>query len=156
MRIDESWYKRPASIAERTTSGGVIVRIESGKIYIALVREVGLYHYVLPKGGVEAGETLEQAAWREIQEEAGLTELQLISKLDVRERLDYRKRRWITAHYFLFLTEQVDGVPTDPKHHYKLAWAPLDTMPKLFWPEQQDLIQKNRDKIMALLQPQSP
>ncbi|MFB3040623.1 MAG: NUDIX domain-containing protein [Candidatus Poribacteria bacterium] len=151
--IDESWYKRPEGIRERTSSGGVVVRLENDKIHVALVGEIGVPDYVLPKGGVESGENLEQTARREIEEEAGLTSLKLIAKLGTRERLAYDKSCWITTHFYLFLTEQVDGVPTDAEHHYGLAWYPIDALPAIFWPEQRELIETNQDKIAALIKP---
>ena len=75
---------RPPGVSDRTSSGGVVVRIADGQIYVALVGELGLTERVLPKGGVEAGESLEEAARREIEEEAGLSSLELIEKLGVR------------------------------------------------------------------------
>lgn len=145
--IDSSWYTRPPGIRPRTSAGGVIVRQSETGPFIALVREADFPHFVLPKGGVEAGETLEQAARREIEEEAGLRELQLVRKLGECERLDFAKTRWITAHYFLFTTTQVDGVPTDNRHHYAVWWFPLDALPLMLWPEQVALIEANRETI---------
>ncbi len=149
--VDESWYVRPPGVPERTSTGGVSTRVEDGKILIALTRESGLSKYVIPKGGVEPGETLERAARREILEEAGITNLTLIGKLGVRERLDAYKKRWIIAHYFLFLSEQTYGEPSDAEHHYDPGWFPLDELPELFWPEQRELIETNREKIVRLV-----
>ena len=148
--IDESWYKRPPGVSDRTSSGGVVIRIADGQIYVALVGELGLTERVLPKGGVEAGESLEEAARREIEEEAGLSSLKLIEKLGVRERLSYDRVCWITTHYFLFVTEQAEGIPTDVEHHYELGWYPIEVLPAIFWPEQRELIETNRDKIVKL------
>ncbi len=148
--IDESWYKRPPGVSDRTSSGGVVIRIADGQIYVALVGELGLTERVLPKGGVEAGESLEEAARREIEEEAGLSALKLIEKLGVRGRLSYDRVCWITTHYFLFVTEQVEGIPTDVEHHYELGWYPIEALPAIFWPEQRELIETNRDKIVKL------
>ena len=153
--IDESWYKRPPGVSDRTSSGGVVVRIADGQIYVALVGELGLTERVLPKGGVEAGESLEEAARREIEEEAGLSSLELIEKLGVRGRLSYDKVCWITTHYFLFVTEQVEGTPTDVEHHYELAWHPIEELPAIFWQEQRELIETNRDKIVGLIEQDS-
>ena len=149
--IDESWYKRPPGVSDRTSAGGIVARIEDGRIYVALVGELGLTERVLPKGGVEPGESLEEAAHREIEEEAGLSSLELIEELGVRERLSYDKVCWITTYYFLFVTEQVEGIPTDVEHHYELAWHPIGALPAIFWPEQRELIETNRDEIVGLI-----
>ena len=149
--IDESWYKRPPGVRDRTSAGGIVTRIVDGQIHVALVGEIGLTERVLPKGGVEPGESLEGAAHREIEEEAGLSSLELIEKLGIRERLSYDRARWITTHYFLFVTEQIEGTPTDVEHHYELAWHPIEALPAIFWPEQRELIETNRDKIVRLI-----
>ena len=149
--IDESWYKRPTDVQDRTSAGGVVARIEDEQIYVTLVGELGLTERVLPKGGVEPGESLERAARREIEEEAGLSSLELIVKLGIRERLSYDRASWITTHYFLYVTEQVEGMPTDVEHHYELAWYPIGTLPPIFWPEQRELIETNREKIIGLI-----
>ncbi len=149
--IDESWYRRPPGILEHTSAGGVIVRRAHGQLYVALVREGGLPAYVLPKGHVEPGEALDCAARREIAEESGLTDLTLIDELAVRERLDYQKRSWKTTHYFLFVTRQAKGTPTDSAHHSEVEWFPIDALPPMFWPEQRELIEVNRAKITGLV-----
>lgn len=149
--IDSTWYQRPPNVPEHDAAGGIVARAANGRVYIALVGEKGLSKFVLPKGHVEAGESLEQAAVREIEEEAGLSQLTLLAPLGVRERLDFDKRTWKKTHYFLFATEQIDGTPTDKKHHYKAKWFLLDESPELFWPEQTQLIQKNRQKIERLI-----
>ena len=149
--IDESWYKRPPGVRDRTSAGGIATRIVDGQIYVALVRELGLMERVLPKGGVEPGESLEEAARREIEEEAGLSSLEVIEKLGIRARLSYDRACWISTHYFLFVTEQVEGIPTDVEHHYELAWHPIEALPAIFWPEQRELIETNCDKIVGLI-----
>jgi ADP-ribose pyrophosphatase YjhB (NUDIX family) len=145
--IDKTWYQRPPHARERTSAGGIVARLENDRVLIALAREADWPLFILPKGGVEAGESLETAARREIAEEAGLTDLHLLGKLGVRQRLSHDKTRWITVHYFLFATRQTDGAPTDTEHHYGLWWFPLDALPELLWPEQLELIQINTELI---------
>jgi 8-oxo-dGTP pyrophosphatase MutT (NUDIX family) len=111
------------------------------------VRGDGLAGHLLPKGGVDPGETNEQAARREIEEEAGLTDLRLRDTLGSRERLNFDRNRWQTTHYFLFLTAQIDGTPTDPRHAYDVEWFPLDALPPMFWPEQRALLEENSGRI---------
>lgn len=149
--IDESWYARPDGTRDRTSAGGVVARREAGRLLIALVREAAYPDYVLPKGGVKKGEDREQAARREIAEEAGLTDLTLLGDLGTRTRLSFSRKRWITTHYFLFTTGQRDGTPTDRKRRYVTGWFPLDNLPPFLWPEQKELIEKNRSRIEELL-----
>jgi 8-oxo-dGTP pyrophosphatase MutT (NUDIX family) len=149
--IDESWYRRPVGVPEHDAAGGIVARAEGDRFYVALVHESGLPLYFLPKGKVEAGENLEEAARREIEEEAGLSDLTLVGDLGERQRLDYAKRAWKKTRYFLFTTSQIDGVPTDRKHHYELEWHPLDNLPRLFWPEQQDLLVAGRRSLERML-----
>lgn len=153
MIIDQTWYIKPASIAEHVSCGGVVLRRDGDKLFIALVREDGFAEYILPKGHVELGETLEQAAIREIGEESGLTDLSLVSKLGVSQRLNLKKTSWGTMHYFLFTTKQTHGAPTDPHHSYALEWFPLDDLPHMFWSEQREMIEASRGRIKALVAP---
>jgi ADP-ribose pyrophosphatase YjhB (NUDIX family) len=149
--IDHTWYQRPPHVPEHVSAGGVVARLENDCVYIALVGERGLHGFVLPKGHVEPGESIEQAATREIAEEAGLSELTLIAPLGTEERLDFDKRSWKKTHYFLFLTNQSEGKPTDPQHDFEIQWFPLEAVPELFWPEQTQLIRNNRERINALI-----
>ena len=148
--VDESWYQRPAGMAEHLSAGGVIVRRQGDALYFAVVGEGEMQGYVLPKGHVERGEEIETAARREIEEEAGLSDLRLLAELGVCERMDFRKTGWKKTHYFLYLTEQAEGRPTDPNHAYVLTWLPLDGPLNLFWPDQRELIESNRQKIKEL------
>ena len=146
--VDASWYKRPPNTPGRTSAGGVVARLgEDDRVWVALTREPDWPLFILPKGGVEKGESLEAAARREIAEEVGLTDLHLLCKLGERERLDSERTRWITAHYFLFATRQVAGTPTDKAHHYQLSWAPIDALPSFVWPEQLELVQTHAPLI---------
>ncbi|RMF43848.1 MAG: NUDIX domain-containing protein [Anaerolineae bacterium] len=148
--IDETWYHKPAGMRERVSAGGVVVRRAAGQILVALVVEAGFSHYILPKGGVKRGETLEQAARREILEEAGLRNLLLLRPLGVRERLNFRKTRWQVTHYFLFECPHPGGRPTDAHHDYRCAWFPLDALPPMFWPEQRALLDGLRPDLESL------
>lgn len=65
-----------------TSAGAIILREIDGVLKIALAHHSRpIKPWVLPKGHVEDGESLEQAALREISEEAGLNSVQLITHL---------------------------------------------------------------------------
>ena len=149
VKIDESWYVKPAAIRERAAAGGVVVRREDGRLLVAFAREADFAGFVMPKGGVDEGENEEQAARREIAEEIGITDLKLLGDLGVRERLNFQKKRWVSTRYYLYLTEQVKGKPLDTVKHYTGAtWFPIDALPEMLWPEQRELIESNRGRII--------
>ncbi len=151
MKIDASWYKKPDDIPEYDSAGGVVVRIEKNKLLIAFIRDPQYEGYVLPKGRVEGKESLEETAKREIAEETGLNNLKLITKLGVKERLTFVKNEWKKIHYFLFLTDQESGTQNlQEKENYVLEWFDIDDLPSIFWPEQKELIEENKEKIIKL------
>ena len=100
----------------RKSAGGVVVGL-NGKVIV--VNQNG-DSWSLPKGHVDEGETALQAAKREIHEEAGVTELELVKKLGEYERPrigkdgqgdDATEIKQITM--FLFTTIQQDLEPID-------------------------------------------
>lgn len=63
-------------------AGGIVTKNIHGQEYILLViKKDGLLTF--PKGHVEAGEKIEEAAVREVEEETGLQDIQLGQKLGV-------------------------------------------------------------------------
>lgn len=141
LRIaDDSWYRRPPGLPDRTAAGGVVLRTEGDRRLVALTRARGVPGFILPKGGVDPGESLEDAARRETYEETGISRLRLIRKLGERGRLDLEKVRWTTVHWFLFETDQVEARPPDDAHP-SMGWFPLDELPEIFWPDQREWIE---------------
>ena len=153
--IDASWYTRPDGVEESVAAGGVVARLSDGEILIAVARERSYDTAVLPKGHVEDGEEIEGAARREIAEEVGVEDLKLLTKLDVKERLDFSKTEWKLTHYYLFVTDQVDVQPLEADVHTEMAWVPIDPVPDLFWPEQVELIRENLQEIKSYLLPKA-
>ncbi len=145
--IDHTWYERPLEVPEHTSAGGIVARREDDRVTIALGTQDGYTDFVLPKGHVDPGEDLMQAAVREIEEEAGFTDLQFMCELGHCERLDFRKEAWKITHYFLFLTRQIQVQPTESDRHDPPSWFDLDSLPDMVWPEQRKLIVHNREQI---------
>jgi 8-oxo-dGTP pyrophosphatase MutT (NUDIX family) len=73
-----------ASPSDSTFShaGGLVVRSDDGADRFLLVRSRDDRHWVLPKGHIDPGETAEEAAVREVAEEAGVV-AEIVSRLGV-------------------------------------------------------------------------
>lgn len=146
--IDDSWYKRPEGVDESIAAGGVVVRVERDRIYVAAAVEKGFDTYVLPKGHVDPGEDVEAAARREIAEEVGVQSMTLIDDLGTWERLDFGKTEWKITHYYLYLTQERDVKPLEADVHTEMKWLSLEETETLFWPEQRQLITDHKDRVV--------
>ena len=103
-----------------TSAGGIILRDVKGELKIALAqRRKNSKPWTLPKGHVDEGESLEQAALREIYEETGLLNVQLIKHLgsflreSIKSNGDVEQK---TIHFFLAYApvDKGSSAPTDP------------------------------------------
>ena len=110
-----------------TSSGGVVYRRTDGEARFLLIRDP-YANWGLPKGHIEGGETPEEAALREVAEETGLRELNVIAQLPTIDW--YFRDRGTLIHKFchFFLLESVGGEPV-PQHDEGITecvWRPLD------------------------------
>ncbi|MFH1036783.1 MAG: NUDIX domain-containing protein [Patescibacteria group bacterium] len=133
-------------------AGGVVRKIIGGNVHISLLRDLPKHNWFLPKGHAEKGETVEQAAEREIGEETGLRKLKLVRKLGIKKRFSYNKEEFKTIHYFLFdsLEDKKPGIIQTDEFDSKtleFKWFPLENLPKIFWQEQKEIIEKNLEFI---------
>ena len=76
---------------ELVSAGGIAVRNVDLQIDVALIKTSREGRWQLPKGHLDKGETPEQAAMREVREEAGIT-CEILEKVDV---IDY----WFIDRY---------------------------------------------------------
>lgn len=114
-------------------SAGIVVYRrdqESGKFLYLLLHYIG-GHWDLPKGKVEAEESLEQAAMREVFEETGLT----VSPLDgFSEPISYYYRgpdRELVDKSVTFFIGEVEGNPAVRLSEEHLAFEWLEIGPAL-------------------------
>jgi 8-oxo-dGTP pyrophosphatase MutT (NUDIX family) len=88
-----------------TSAGAIILREIEGELKIALAQHQRTDKtWVLPKGHVEEGESIEEATLREIHEEAGLDNVQLIKHLGTIMRESVKRDGDLeqkTIHFFL-------------------------------------------------------
>ena len=161
MARARSKSKRPGSESKikhrrEVSAGGLIWRRGDDSISVVLVRPAGRSTWVLPKGHLEDGETVAQAATREAREESGLT-VGVIEPLgeisyvySSRERNGSALTRIFKRVHF-FLMEHAGG---DPSAHDseidEVAWLTFDeALARATHPSEQALIAKARAMLDA-------
>jgi len=93
------------TISTATSAGAIILREVEGMLKIALAQhQRAIKTWVLPKGHVEGSESVEEAALREIYEETGLDNVQLIKHLGTIMRESLKSNGDVvqkTIHFYL-------------------------------------------------------
>lgn len=92
--------------ATETSAGGLIVSRYGTEWYILIMKDRG-GNWTFPKGKIEAGESHEEAARREIAEEVGISGLTTLAVLPASRYWYFRKgsiRK--TVHFFLFRAQR--------------------------------------------------
>jgi len=111
-------------MSRESSAGGVVVREREGTLELAVIQPRGRDIWALPKGHVDAGETPEQAAAREVLEETGLR-VQLEAPLgEISYVYQFRGRKiFKQVHFFLYryLEGEIDQI--DPKMRLEVARA---------------------------------
>lgn len=113
---------------EETSAGGLVVDHQGGTAVVALIGRLdrrGRLLWSLPKGHLEAGETAEDAAIREVEEETGIRG-RVVASLGT---IDYwfvaqDRRIHKTVHHYLL--EAAGGELSDADLEVdEVAWVPL-------------------------------
>ena len=117
-----------------TSAGGIVVRYESGQPWLVVGsrrRERDGRTWTLPKGTPNPGESRDQTAIREVEEETGL-EVRITGPLDSIEYWFVQSGTRIhkTVHYFLM--EPVGGDLARHDHEFdEVRWVPFATAPTM-------------------------
>lgn len=136
------------------SAGGIVVGPD-GKVVI--VNQNG-DSWSLPKGHIEQGETEEEAARREIYEETGLNEFEIIKKLGSYERptigkggIGEDKEHIKRITLFLCRTNQTELNPIDPDNP-EAAWLlPEEVVAKLHHQKDKEMYRKYLPEVKSLL-----
>jgi len=133
------------------SAGGVAFRVDGDRTEVALIR-THEGRWQLPKGWVEAGESHEQAAVREVREEAGV-ESELIGPI---ETIEYWYRSNYDAeparvHKFVhfFLLRYLRGTTDDHDDEVREArFVPLDdALAMLAFPAERRVVEQAREAL---------
>lgn len=112
------------AVIQEISAGGVVYKPEGQGRLLLIMDRYG--RWTLPKGKVEPGETVEEAALREIREETGI-QGRILGKVGETSYTyqDYRGTIDKTVHYYL--VEAVDGEPKPQITEVRdVRWFSLD------------------------------
>jgi 8-oxo-dGTP pyrophosphatase MutT (NUDIX family) len=131
-------------------AGGLVVNPTLGQI-IVITNQIGKQTF--PKGTCQDGESHEQTAKREIEEETGLSDFEITRRLGVIQRLGYTATKAdapsVIKRITMFhcITDQVDMHPV-ADDVFEARWRqPLDLVRTLTWPEELAFFEQYRATI---------
>lgn len=112
---------------ETKSAGGVVLNNKG----LVLVVSQGGTSWSLPKGHIEEGEDVLVAAKREIYEESGVTDLELVKDLGSYQRTAIdRPEELKTIYIFLFKTNEIELQPVD-SHNPEARWVEKEKVAEL-------------------------
>jgi 8-oxo-dGTP pyrophosphatase MutT (NUDIX family) len=129
--------RRGLPTVEETSAGGLVVDLggrPARAAIIARMNRAGRVEWCLPKGHLEAGETPEQAAVREIEEETGIRGriLDALGTIDYWFSVEGRRIHKLVHHFLLEATGGSLSIEGDPDHEaIDVAWVPLTELATL-------------------------
>ncbi len=114
-------YRPPQPV---TAAGGYVARAGRGEPEVLLIFRRGVWD--LPKGKLDAGETLEACALREVREELGIEALRLLHDLGTttHDYVEQGRYRVKTTHWFLMQTPATRFRPEAREGIEAVAWMP--------------------------------
>ena len=137
---------------ERVSAGGVAFRVVKGRTEVAIIRTASESRWQLPKGIIDKGETEQQAAVREVREEAGI-DCELLEKIDSIEYwyIDRWGEEPVRVHKYVhfFLMRYESGDIAEHDHEVEeVRWADIDEATEtLAFPAEQAIARKAKSMI---------
>lgn len=140
-----------------TSAGGVLINHEN-KIF--LTRKIERNEWSLPKGGQEEGETLVQTAKREIEEETGFKDIELVSEEQIGhvyfEFLNPKTGNQSGKNVYFYLFRAIDEnqvhTPEMTKEGFEGRWMDFDKALELIAFENVKAVVENARRLLGKLQ----
>ena len=133
-------------------AGGVVFRNVARQIeYLLVTSNSNPERWIIPAGHIEAGESPDVAALREVAEEAGV-QANIIADLGSYQYQWYRHNRKILLDTHLFIMEYQATLITNPEGR-QVKFYPYEALLTLnLWEESKELIKKAHQKCTKLLE----
>jgi 8-oxo-dGTP pyrophosphatase MutT (NUDIX family) len=134
------------------SSGGIVLR-KTGDIFeMLLVFSTYFNSWLIPKGHVKDGETIEEAAVREVLEETGLTDVKMVSKVGIISRKSTELSKEVVdkdIHIFLFRTDSDTSSPKEnPEDLTITRWFSIDEgISSLYFEPDREFLIKHKSEL---------
>ena len=150
--MSSSRIEKDVPTLDQVSAGGVVYRTVDTGVEIVIVEMVPEMRWQLPKGIIDAGETNEEAALREVREESGI-DAKLIEPIDTIEywffanRDGKRTRYHKFVHFFLMSYESGDVADHDDEVA-EARWVSVEeALRMLEFKSERDLVRKADEMI---------
>jgi 8-oxo-dGTP diphosphatase len=131
--------------AEVKAAGGVVWRRAGDTVAIAIAHRPRYDDWSLPKGKLDAGESWEDGALREVEEETGMR-CRLGGELEPASYQDRKGRDKVVRYWLMEPVDDTDFVPNDEVD--QLRWmAPPEALELLTYPRDRELVQAAAERL---------
>ncbi len=127
--ISKTWKLFQLNFQIKKAAGGLVT---NQKKQLLFIKRRGLWD--IPKGHIEKGETKEAAALREVSEECGISQLQIVKRMKTTYHTYYLEGKLTLKPSYWFLMAYVGTEPTKPQLNEGITeaiWVSNDKVPEL-------------------------